>query len=211
MMGLHENQKKILEFLLDHRTGATLDELAAHLGITKTAAKEHLIKIDGLGFLTYQDKKGAIGRPRRHYLLSDQGNEAFPRQYSWLSNVLLEFLTEEIGSQKTAKMMESLAGRVVESMKGRFREPQSSAQMLAEITKALNELGYRAVLKQSDLRKGAIIDATNCVYHSVAKTHPELCRFDVKFIEKASGGLNVKLESCIARGGEVCRFCIKKT
>lgn len=210
MLGLHENQKKILEFLLDHRLGATLDELAVHLGVTKTAAKEHLIKVDGLGFLTYQDRKGVVGRPRRYYMLSDQGNEAFPRQYSWLSNLLLEFLTEDIGAPKTAKMMESLAGRVVESMKSRFHLSQSTAQMLAEITKALNELGYRAVLKQSDLRKGAIIEATNCVYHSVAKAHPELCRFDVKFIEKASGNMNVKLESCIARGGEVCRFCIRK-
>ncbi len=210
MLGLHENQKKILEYLLDHRSGATLDELAAHLGVTKTAAKEHIIKIDGLGLLTYHDIKGAVGRPRRQYLLSDQGNEAFPRQYSWLSNTLLEFLTEDIGPQKTAKMMESLAEKVVESMKSRFQSPQSSEKM-AEITKALNELGYRAILKQSDLRKGAVIEATNCVYHAVAKNHPELCRFDIKFIEKASGDMNVKLESCIARGGSVCRFCIRKT
>lgn len=210
MLGLHENQKKILEYLLDHRSGATLDEIAAQLGVTKTAAKEHLIKIEALGFLTYQDKRGAVGRPRRYYRLSEQGNEAFPRQYSWLSNVILEFLSEDMGPQKTAKMMESLADKVVTSMKSRFQNTATSSQMLSEITKALSELGYRAVLKQSDLRKGAVIEATNCVYHAVAKAHPELCRFDIKFIEKASGDMKVKLESCIARGGSVCRFCISK-
>jgi predicted ArsR family transcriptional regulator len=30
----------------------TADELAAHLGITKTAAKEHVVKVEGLGYLT---------------------------------------------------------------------------------------------------------------------------------------------------------------
>ncbi|WP_413288055.1 helix-turn-helix transcriptional regulator [Bdellovibrio sp. HCB337] len=210
MIGLHENQKKILEYLLDHHDGATLDELAEYLQITKTAAKEHLIKIDGLGLLTYQDQKGSVGRPRRYYMLSEKGNETFPRQYSWLSNIILELLSEEMGSQKTTKMMERLADKVSESMKSRFENAETSAEMMGEIAKALNELGYRATLKQSDLRKGAIIEATNCVYHSVAKAHPELCRFDIRFIEKASGGMNVKLESCIARGGSTCRFCIKR-
>ncbi|WP_374028901.1 helix-turn-helix transcriptional regulator [Bdellovibrio bacteriovorus] len=210
MIGLHENQKKILEYLLDHRSGATLDELAEFLHVTKTAAKEHLIKVDALGLLTFEDRKGGVGRPRRYYLLSEKGNETFPRQYSWLSNIILELLSEEMGSQKTAKMMERLADKVAASMKTRFEGSRSSAELMGEIAKALNELGYRASLKQSDLRKGAVIEATNCVYHSVAKEHPELCRFDIRFIEQASGGMSVKLESCIARGGEVCRFCLRR-
>jgi len=210
MLGLHLNQKKILEYLLDHGSGATLDELAAHLQVTKSAAKEHVVKIENLGLVTFQDKKGAVGRPRRYYMLSEKGNETFPRQYSWLSNLILELLSEELGSEESAQMMERLADKVVGSMRTRFENTRSSAETMHEITKALSELGYRAVLKQSDLRKGAAIEATNCVYHSVAKAHPELCRFDIRFIEKASGGMKVKLESCIARGGAVCRFCVKK-
>jgi predicted ArsR family transcriptional regulator len=210
MVGLHEKQKKILEYLLDHAAGVPLGELAAHLSITKTAAKEHLIRLEGLGLLTYRDEKGGVGRPKRHYLLSPEGHEAFPRQYSWLSNSMLEFLVEDVGKPAASRMMEALATRVSASMKERFERARSGAELLAEITKVLNELGYRAVLKQSDLRKGAIVEATNCVYHSVAKAHPELCRFDTKFLESASGGMSVKLESCIARGGEVCRFCLRK-
>jgi predicted ArsR family transcriptional regulator len=94
-------------------------------------------------------------------------------------------------------------------MEGRFGKAENTADLLKEITAAMNELGYRASLKQSDIRKGAVLEATNCVYHNVAKEHPELCKFDIQFLEKASG-LNVKLESCIARGGSVCRFCLKK-
>lgn len=211
MQGLAENQKKILEFLLDHPVGATADELAAHLRVTKTAAKEHLVKLESLGLLNYEDRNLGVGRPRRYYKLSAQGSEVFPRQYSWLSNILLEFLSEDLGGAQTEKMMKTLALRVVDSMKDRFHPAQPSAENLAEITKSLNELGYRAVLKQSDVRKGAIIEASNCVYHSVAKTHPQLCSFDIEFIKKTSGSANVKLESCIARGGAVCRFCIRKS
>lgn len=208
MHGLHTNQKLILEYLLDHSEGATLDELAEYLELSKTAVKEHLIKVEGLGLIQYEDSKGGVGRPRRKYLLSQAGNEVFPRQYSWLSNVLLEILAQDLGPEAISKLMRKLAQKVASSMEERFDKP-TTAEQLKEITRAMNELGYRSTLKQSDIRKGAILEATNCVYHNVAKEHPELCKFDIQFLEKASG-LNVKLESCIARGGSVCRFCLKK-
>lgn len=208
MIGLHQNQKLILEYLLDHPEGATLDELSDFLGITKTATKEHLIKVDMQGFITYEDSKGTVGRPRRKYLLTKEGNEVFPRQYSWLSNVLLEVLAEDLGPEAVSKLMKKLGQKVATSMQKRFSNTSSSAGLLKEIAKTMNELGYRASLKQTDVRKGAILEATNCVYHNVALSHPELCKFDIEFLEHASG-MNVKLETCIARGGSVCRFCLK--
>ena len=206
---MHLNQKGMMDYLLTHNAGATLDELAEHLGITKTAAREHMIKLESLGYITFRDERGSVGRPRRKYLLSNEGQEAFPRQYSWLSTILLEHLAEDLGAQKVAKIMHGLADSVAQQMESRFKNAPDAPALLAEVTAALNELGYRAQLKQSDLRKGAVIEASNCVYHAVAKKHPELCQFDVRFMENATN-LRVKLESCIARGGAVCRFCLRK-
>ncbi|MEK6628629.1 MAG: methanogen output domain 1-containing protein [Bdellovibrionota bacterium] len=209
MRGLHANQIKILDHLLDHRSGSTLEELSDLLGVTKTAVKDHLNKIEVLGYLSFIDSKGAVGRPKRRYILSSEGHDAFPKQYSWLSNVLLELLSQDLGKVTVARLMVKLADKVAKSMEPKFQNAKSSPELLAKVTGVLNELGYRASLKQSDLRKGAIIEATNCVYHSVAKEHPELCGFDIRFIEKTSG-MDVKLESCIARGGSVCRFCLNR-
>jgi predicted ArsR family transcriptional regulator len=209
MYGLQGNQKRVLEYLLANPSGATLEEIASHLEITKSAAKQHIVKVESLGYLTYSDSKGFIGRPKRRYLLSGEGQEVFPKQYSWLSNSLLEILSENLGRDAVVKLMESLADKVSASLAAKLEKSQSTADQLSLIVTALNELGYRATLKQSDLRKGAVIEATNCVYHSVAKKHPELCRFDVRFLENTSN-LNVKQESCIARGGPVCRFCLTR-
>lgn len=209
MRGLHEKQQKILEKLLDFPEGLTLNDLSAHLGITKTATKEHIIKLETMGYLQYKDLRGNVGRPSRHYLLTEEGHEIFPRKYAWLSNTLLAFLAKDLGERALSQIMRKLATEVSHSMQDRFSKAKSSAELFAIITEVLNELGYRSTLKQSDIRKGAVIEATNCVYHNVAKEHPSLCTFDVKFIEEASGGKDVKLESCIARGGSVCRFCIR--
>lgn len=204
MNNLHPNQEMILNFLLDKSEGATLTELSEHLGITKTAAKEHLLKVEKMGFISFKDTKGKVGRPRRHYFLSENGHETFPRQYSWLSIVLLTHLTKKLGGKGMSGMMKELAVSVASSMKGRF-ENLSSKELLKEVTSVMSELGYRARLKQSDLRKGAVIEANNCVYHTVAISHPELCNFDTEFLKIATG-MDVKLECCIAKGGEICRF-----
>jgi predicted ArsR family transcriptional regulator len=209
MQNLHENQRRVLELLLDRPDGAALDEIAAHLGITKTAAREHVLKVESLGLLRFVDEKGQVGRPRRRYFLSPEGQEAFPKQYSWLSNVLLEHLAEDLGPEGITRVMRALAGKVARTMGERLGKAATPPERLRAVTAIMNELGYRAALKQSDLRKGAVLEATNCVYHNVAKEHPELCAFDVQFLKIASG-LNVKLESCIARGGPVCRFCLRR-
>jgi predicted ArsR family transcriptional regulator len=209
MQALHENQKKILEYLLSHPEGATLEELSEHLGVTKTAVKEHILKIEHMGMLTFRDSRGTVGRPKRSYLLTPEGQEAFPKQYSWLSNVLLELLAQNMGDRAVSKLMSELGDQVAGSMKERFAKAKSTAELLAIITEVLNELGYRSTLKQSDVRKGAVLEATHCVYHSVAKKHPALCQFDTQFLRNASG-MNVQLEHCIAKGDSVCRFCIRQ-
>lgn len=209
MLSLHKNQQLILEYLLNHKDGATLDELASHLGITKTAVKEHILKIESRGYLTFTDSKGSVGRPRRRYLLSEEGHDAFPKQYSWLSNALLGLLAQDMGAAGVSKLMKSLANQVAKSMESKLKNEKSTSGLLGKINGIMNELGYRTTLKQSDVRKGAVLEATNCVYHSVAKEHPALCAFDVQFLENVSG-MKVTLETCIARGGSVCRFCLRK-
>lgn len=210
MHGLHENQTKILDFLKEQSDGSTLDQIADYLKLSKTATKQHLLRIDGLGFIHFKDIKGEVGRPRRVYFLSEKGHESFPRQYSWLSDSLLKLLTKEQGASFVGNLMVKLAQEMTESMQHEFNKANSAKDRLDIINNIMNELGYKSVIKQRDFRKGAILEATNCVYHSVAKNNPELCKFDVEFIKQASNGMDVKLEKCISRGDATCRFCIRK-
>ena len=209
MKNLHDNQSKILEYLLNHHEGASLDELAAHLGLTRTAVQQHVLKLLDLGYMTYSDAKGSVGRPRRHYLISDEGIDVFPKKYSWLANAILAQLAQKLGPGGAKTFMRELAGVVAQSLESQIRPTDPPALRLKKVTELLNDLGYRAALKTGDSSKEGVIEAVNCVYHSVAKVHPELCQFDVSLIEKASG-MDVRLDSCIARGGAVCRFCITK-
>ena len=209
MKTLHENQQKILDTLLENPDGRTLDQLSKTIGVTNTATKAHVLRLIHLGHVSHRDKKGGVGRPKRIYVLTEQGQEVFPRQYSWISMMLLEYLAENKTAAELSAIMEQLADKVVLSLDERLATGVSGAQGFKQINVMLNELGYRSRLNQSDSRKGVVIEASNCVYHSVAKKHPQLCQFDVSLIEKMSGK-KARLETCIAKGDAVCRFCLNR-
>lgn len=209
MDNLGKTQNKILDFLLDHPSGVQIQKIVEFLGVTKTAAREHIVKLESLGHVAFKDVSGKVGRPKRHYFLTENGKEALPKQYSWLSLILLKQLAKDMDRKFVLKFLDNLADNVSASMEKELEGIEDPKKLLQKISEILTRLGYRSFLRQSDLRKGAVLEATNCVYHSVAQEHPQLCHFDVKLIENLSG-LDVQLQKCIAKGDSVCKFCLKK-
>jgi predicted ArsR family transcriptional regulator len=53
----------------------------------------------------------------------------------------------------------------------------------------------------------AQVEAFNCVFHALARQHPQVCKFDLAYLEGVSGRRIHHME-CIVRGGHVCRFRI---
>jgi predicted ArsR family transcriptional regulator len=85
-------------------------------------------------------------------------------------------------------------------------DPQLPREDVATaLAQRLDQLGYEAVATQ---RGGeAQVEAYNCVFHALAREHPDVCRFDIAFMEAASGHRIHHVE-CMIRGGHVCRFRI---
>lgn len=208
MTQLSENQQAILNYLLKSKDPATADDLVLKIGITKTAVKGHIDKLIDLGLLIYTDEKGAVGRPSRYYSLSEAGTEFFPRQYSWLSNQMLQQLSDTLSSNQLVDFMKKLADRVYQENKSVIEDAHPDRR-LQNLKNLLNELGYKVTLKKHEKKETVVIEAFNCVYHNVAKSHTELCQFDLQLIRQGSQ-MEPVLESCIAKGGKSCRFCLYK-
>lgn len=204
---LSETQTKIMDTLLKSPEGKTADELVARIGITKTAVREHLDRLSALGYLRFEDDRSGVGRPRRRYLVSSEGTEAFPKQYSWLSRQMLTELSNTLSATDLEGFMKRLADRVYEENSATLRSPDPEIR-LRLLAKLMNDLGYRAKLRHAG-EEVATIEAFNCVYHDVAKTNPRLCGFDLQLIRRSTQG-EVTLDSCLARGGSSCRFTCRR-
>ena len=201
-----DTRSKILMHLKRSPSGLGTDVLAVALGVTVTAARQHLVALERDGLVARGASVPSGGRPQQLYVLTAKALETFPRQYSWFSEVLLDAMRAEMGSEKLKKTLRIL-GQDAAAAAG---PPRGTLSERAHVLAArMHELGYdaRVVEKKNG---GVEIAARNCVFHKLAEKHREVCSFDLGLIGAASGAF-VDHDECIALGGSECRFKLRTT
>jgi predicted ArsR family transcriptional regulator len=192
--------------LLSAHEGCTVEELCAHLRITHNAVRQHLSALLARGYVGPAQARPSGGRPRACYRLTGAGLALFPRNYAVIATALLAELRGRLGDAELDALLQSI-GR---SLGEREQPPSADAPQdeVARILAAhLDALGYEALAVPRD---GELqIEAFNCVFHAMAQQHPQVCKFDLAYMEAASGRRIHHME-CIVRGGSCCRFRLGK-
>jgi predicted ArsR family transcriptional regulator len=199
---MSKRQQELLKLLLTHKEGLSADELAGSLAITRPAVRQHLSGLEVDGYVRRGDERKTAGRPGQTYVLSAAGANLFPKQYSWFSGLLLDAIKQERGSEGLSRWLEDIAGAIAASLAPRVAG-KDDAERLDEVVAIMDELSFEARLVAT--ADGPAIEASNCVYHDLARQHPEVCRFDVALLSKLSGK-PLEQHECMVRGGHVCRF-----
>ena len=101
--------------------------------------------------------------------------------------------------------MGKAVGRQLAARMAGVQDKRERIQALAGI---MRELGYQSGTIASEQKLPAI-EASNCVFHSLAKCYPEVCHFDLAMMSEVIG-CNVVHDECMVRGGHVCRFKFKE-
>jgi DeoR family suf operon transcriptional repressor len=199
------SQQQVLTQLLEHKSGVTLDELIASVGLSRTAVNQHLIVLERQGYVRKGTPRKTGGRPQHVYVLTEEGTNLFPKQYSWFSTLLIQTLREQLGEEQASQYMFNLGVKksalLIPRLVGKNR-----VERIAEIVKIMNETGFLArTVAPAEPDKLPRVECKNCVYHDLSKDYPEVCRFDIGFLSGLMGA-EVEHQSCMQRGGESCRF-----
>lgn len=204
----NSRQHQILELLLEHKDGLTIDRLAKHLDISRAAVQQHFVSLERDGLIKKKQMNKTGGRPVSLYELTDRGINYFPKQYAWLTEIILNNLAEEISPERFIAYMQKLGSQIAESLRTRFAG-KNLEEKLAELASIMNDLGFQ-VKSSSNIETGSrSLQAFNCVYHDLAQKHPAICEFDLALI---SSSLDKKIihASCMAKGDCSCRFIIEE-
>jgi DeoR family suf operon transcriptional repressor len=201
------SQQQVLRQLLERRLGATVDELGASVGLSRTAVNQHLLSLEHDGYVRRGAPRKTAGRPQQVYVLTEEGAQQFPKQYSWFSRLLIQTLRQDMGEEKSALFMYNLGVKRSAQLTPRLIG-KDHGESVDEVVKIMNETGFvaRAIVPASP-GKAAVVECKNCVYHDLSKDYPEVCRFDIGLLSGLLGS-EVVHESCMHRGGESCRFRI---
>jgi DeoR family suf operon transcriptional repressor len=201
-----DSQQAVLNHLLEHRLGASLDELVSAVGLSRTAVNQHLIALENAGHISKAASRKTGGRPQHVYVLTDSGtNLLFPKQYSWFSKMLIDTLRQQVGPEQVSQFMYDLGVKLSAGLIPRL-VGKNRTERIDEIVKIMNETGFVAkTVDPPEAGKLPRVECKNCVYHDLSKDYPEVCRFDIGFLSGLMGA-EVEHQSCMQRGGEACRF-----
>lgn len=198
-------QHQILEHLLENRNGLSVDELAKALGISRTGVQQHFVALERDGYIKKSTLNKTAGRPVTIYVITDKGNNCFPKQYAWFSELVLCDLQQEIGAERFKAYMQKLGGKLGDKLRDKF-EGKNLTERVDQLAVIMTDLGFQVKL---DLEtETPNIQACNCIYHDLAQNHHEICEFDLALM---SSLLDKEVEqlSCMAKGDCSCNFRIK--
>jgi predicted ArsR family transcriptional regulator len=190
--------------MLRNKSGASIDELARALGVTRTAVRQHLAALSRDALIAPGIERATGGRPERLFVLTQEGREAFPRHYSWFARLLIEAIAKEHGASGLRVRLGRIASAVVAELRQRSPQIGSHRRKVESVSRLMDELGYDARTGK-DISGAPTIEADNCVFHELAMKNPEVCQFDLSLLSGLTGS-KVDLDECMARGGQVCRF-----
>lgn len=198
-----QRRQNILRLLLEHKNGLSVDELAARLGITRTAIREHLAGLERDQLIAQGTSRASTGgRPSRPYVLTERGHALFPKHYALLARLLIEDLAER-GEDKVGEALTAMGNRLAVRMKSEVAG-RTLAERGASVARLMSGLGYEAAFSDDGEPR---IEALNCVYHDLAKSNPAICALDLALVSGLADA-EVEHRRCMARGDNACAFCL---
>jgi predicted ArsR family transcriptional regulator len=199
-------QQILLRTLLHNKPGETVDGLARKLGVSRNAVRQHLTTLERDGLVTKGARQPSGGRPEQLYVLTPEGHEEFPRQYSWISELLLQAL-ENRADGDLGNELERMGEAVGRSLRAQIGDAADSETRITALAGLMAGLGYDA--RATSDENIPVIEAQNCVFHKLASKRPDVCRFDLAMMGTSTGTV-VEHRKCMARGAECCAFAFRQ-
>jgi predicted ArsR family transcriptional regulator len=190
------------------KPGLSVDELSKGLEITRNAVRQHLASLEAGGLIALgPTRPSGGGRPQQLYILTELGKEMSPRQYSWLAQLVVASVRREEGMESMSKRMNEIGANVAQQIRSQYPDLTTHQEKVEKLAEVMDQLGYNA--RNATLPGGeAVIEADNCVFHTMAKKDLEICHLDRGLMETFTDS-KVEQNECMARGGNVCRFKLK--
>ena len=198
---LDPNDRQFLHRL--HRMqGGTVQEICDDVGVTATAVRHRLSRLQGLGLVTRRTVRSGRGRPHHRYEPTEKGLRELGDNYSDLAMILWR----EVKNIQPPEVRNRVLQRVQEALVDRFGDEVSGRSLQERMTKlksALEQRGFDVEVDESG--ELPILRENNCPYLDLAHSDPEICELEQAVFEKALG-TPVTLTHCCLDGYPCCEF-----
>ena len=186
-----------------HRLGSgTVQELCELVGVTATAVRQRLVRLQGQGMVARSLVRNGRGRPYFTYQVSESGLNQLGENYSDLALILWQ----EMQSIEEPALRKRVVRRVREAMVKRFGstdQNRSLTDRLKQLQSKLTDRGFDVELDTSgDL---PILRENSCPYQELASTDAGICGLEQEVFGEVLG-TKITLTKCCRDGHHCCEF-----
>jgi predicted ArsR family transcriptional regulator len=188
---------------------ATVDEVADHLGITVSGARQHLAALAADGLVASTEvPRSSRGRPRLTYHATDLADALFPKAYAALTNDLLGYLAEE-STDAVDRLFARRRDDRISNARRRLDGRRSLAAQVDELARILDEDGYVATAERVGRDRFRLVEH-NCAITDVARRYGQACSSEIDFIRAVLPEADVERTSHIIDGARHCAYEITR-
>lgn len=189
------------------RGGATIAELAAHIGISDEGARQHLLRMERKGWIRRRETRpsgGRAGRPAAVYEVSPSGEAFFPKRYDELAVALTDILSQGRERATLSDALEQITDSWVDSWEPRLRGKSIDDRLALLKDYYLPGDPYITIEKNGHV---SLVEH-NCPYLNVALKRPALCSITVNALTRLLG-CRVVRQRKFQNGDGCCEFRIQ--
>jgi len=186
-------------------------QLAAHLGVSAMAVRQHLYDLQAQGIVTYQAQAAGVGRPAKQWQLTGAADSFFPTGYAELTVNLLQAMREAFGEAGLDKLLAIRMQQQVAAYGARVQHADALAQKLSILAELRTEEGYMANVISTP--EGALLLVENhCPICDAAKRCLQLCNRELESFQAVLGAdVTVERVEHILAGSRRCAYRVVPT
>ena len=198
---LDSNDRQFLDRL--HRMDAsTVPEICAEIGVTATAVRQRLNRLQGLGFVARETIRCGRGRPHHVYRVTDAGLRKLGDNYADLAMILWN----EVKNIEPIEVRARVLDRVHTAFADRYSrmvQGKSLHDRFDQLRAALVERGFDVEVDNSGPLP--ILREINCPFPEMASQDSTICELERDVFQRVLG-VDVELTQCCLDGSNCCEF-----
>ena len=196
---------EVLE-LLRRKGQASAEIIAADLGVTPNAVRQHLTNLEREGFVVSHPEPSRRGRPSLLFSLTERADSVFPKRYGQLATMVLQEVQEMGGPDALDEIFARVATRhasaIAPSMVGLDFD-----EKLRRVVAWIGRAGTLA--EQTETTEGVKVTIHNCPFRNTALKFPQVCTITPHLFSQLLGTAVSQSES-IHRRDPYCSFVVQR-
>ncbi|MCI0534382.1 MAG: transcriptional regulator [Verrucomicrobiales bacterium] len=202
------SRKAILR-LLKQQGPTDAEALAAQLGISAMAVRQHLYALRTQKLVIYQEQPRPVGRPAKMWTLTPAAEPLFPDAHAGLTVNLLSSAEQTFGQDGVKRVLSQCVQQQIGTYRSRMQVGGSLQNRLKKLVSIRNEEGYMAEVHRQQDGSFLLIE-NHCAISAAAHVCSSLCDAELEVFRAILGqGVVIERTEHMRVGARRCVYRIR--